>query len=290
MPTPTSMPAAARRRTASSRLAGGAVPGSVVRQTCSSSVGSEKNTCAPARSVAFCRTIDVAHDERPARDDRERRPRRVELDEAGAREPESTFGGLVRVRRRPECHLVAPPRAARELATEHLGDVRLDADRPPVAIVRRAVGALLEVADVAERAAVRAPHVRVERPLERHAADLRQRRLARLDPVLDPHRSRIEHTFDHGKHELSIGSADGRARRRNPARDAAAAHDGPGTSTPTSCRARRAGRSSTPGSGSPTRRRRGRPSWSWRAAAASRPSSSRTSIRTTSALPPISTS
>ena len=42
MPTPTSMPASDSRRIASSRLRGGAVPGSVVRHTRSSSVGIEK--------------------------------------------------------------------------------------------------------------------------------------------------------------------------------------------------------------------------------------------------------
>ena len=42
-------PRVGERRTASSRLAGGAVPGSVVRQTRSSSVGRERKTSAPAR-------------------------------------------------------------------------------------------------------------------------------------------------------------------------------------------------------------------------------------------------
>ena len=42
--TPTSMPASASRRTMSSLRAGGAVPGSVVRQTRSSSVGTETLT------------------------------------------------------------------------------------------------------------------------------------------------------------------------------------------------------------------------------------------------------
>ena len=76
------------------------------------------------------------------------------------------------------------PRRARELTPKHVGDVRLHADRPPVPIVRRAVGTLLEVTDVTERAAVHAAHVRVDRPPERHAAHLGQRRLARLDSVL----------------------------------------------------------------------------------------------------------
>ena len=151
--------------------------------------------------------VDVTHDERPARHDRVRRPGGVELDEAGTRETELPLGGLVRIRRGAERHLVPIPRSARELAPKDGGDVRLDADRPPVAVVRGAVGTLLEVADVTERAAVHAAHVRVDRPPERHAAHLGQRRLARLDPVLDPHRSRIEHMFVRGKGGRSSSNA-----------------------------------------------------------------------------------
>jgi hypothetical protein len=150
-------------------------------------------------SSRLLQEVDVAHDERAAGDDRERRPRRVQLDETCPREPEPAFGGLIRIRRGSECHLFSPPRLACELASEHVGDVRLHADRTPVAVVRRPVGALLEVAHVTERAAVCTAHVRVQRPLERHAPNLRERRFARLDSILDPHRSRIEHMFDHGK-------------------------------------------------------------------------------------------
>ena len=139
--------------------------------------------------------VEVSYDERTAGDDRERRPRRGELDDARAGQPEPPFGGLVRIRRGAERDLLVLPRATGQLAPQHLGDVRLDADRAPVAVVGRTVGALLEVADVTERAAVRAAHVRIERPAERHAANLCERRLARLDPVLDAHESRIEHMF-----------------------------------------------------------------------------------------------
>ena len=86
MPTPTSMPASDSRRTASSRLRGGAVPGSVVRQTRSSSVGMEKYTLDLGLRGRLLEDVDVAHDQRAARDDRERRPRLRELGEAGARE------------------------------------------------------------------------------------------------------------------------------------------------------------------------------------------------------------
>ena len=48
------------------------------------------------------------------------------------------------------------------VGTKDLDDVDLDANVPPVSIVRRTVGASLEAADVAEGAAVRAAHVWVQ--------------------------------------------------------------------------------------------------------------------------------
>ena len=92
-----------------------------------------------------------------------------------------------------------------------------------VAVVRRTVGSLLEVADE-QNAAVHAAHVGVERPLERHATDLRQRRLARLDSVLDPHPSSIEHMFAHGKAKRGPSRvARWTSSRGDPPRHAAAA-------------------------------------------------------------------
>jgi len=58
-------------------------------------------------------------------------------------------------------------------------------------VVRRPVGPRLERADVAERAAVGAAHVRVERPGERHAAHPVEGAAARLLAVLGAHRRRI---------------------------------------------------------------------------------------------------
>ena len=67
----------------------------------------------------------------------------------------------------------------------------------PVPVVGRAVRHPLERADVAERAAVGAAHVRVEGPLERHVRHAVQRRLAGLLAVLGAHgRARIEQAFD----------------------------------------------------------------------------------------------
>ena len=75
--------------------------------------------------------------------------------DACPREPEAPFGGLVRIGCRTERDLLLLPGPAGELAAEDLCDVRLHADRAPVLVAGGAVRALLEVADVAERAAVR---------------------------------------------------------------------------------------------------------------------------------------
>src|SRR5262249_37618962 len=99
----------------------------------------------------------------------------------------AALGRLVRIGGRSDGDVVLLPAAPGELAPEHVGDVDLHANGAAVLVARRAVGPPLEGADVTERAAVRAAHVRVERPLERHALDAVQRRLAGLLAVLDPH-------------------------------------------------------------------------------------------------------
>src|SRR5262249_48900594 len=82
---------------------------------------------------------------------------------------------------------LALPGRAGELAAEDVGDVDLDADRGAVAVVGGPVGAALEGADVAERAAVDAAHVRVQRPVEHHPLDAVQRAATRLFAVLGSH-------------------------------------------------------------------------------------------------------
>ena len=72
-------------------------------------------------------------------------------------------------------------------ATEDVHDVGLDPDAPPVSVVRRPVGAALERAHVTERAAVRAAHVGIERPGERHPMDGIERAAARLEAELGGH-------------------------------------------------------------------------------------------------------
>ena len=111
--------------------------------------------------------------------------------DAGAGEPVAALGGLVGVGGRADRDPLAFPRRPGELAAEHLGDVHLDADRGAVAVVRGPIGAALEGAHVAERAAVDASHVGVERPLEAHPLDAVQRAPAGLFPVLGAHGSII---------------------------------------------------------------------------------------------------
>ncbi len=110
--------------------------------------GEREEDLGPGSRRRLLQNVDVTHHERPAGDDREGRPRGVELDEARAREAEPALGGLVRIRRRSESHLVSLPRRARELASQNLGDVQLHANRAAIPVVRGAVGTLLEVADV----------------------------------------------------------------------------------------------------------------------------------------------
>ena len=131
--------------------------------------------------------VDVADDHRAAGDDAERVAGRRERLEAAARQAVAALRRLVRIRRGADHDALVRPALPGELAPEHLDDVDLDPDRPPVAVIRRPIRTLLERADVAERAAVGAAHVRVERPRERHAADAVQRRPAGLLPIVDGH-------------------------------------------------------------------------------------------------------
>ena len=110
IPTEARTPASTSVVSARSRCRGGAVPGSVVRQTSSSSVGTENVTrrrC-PRR---LGEQLGVAHDQRAARDDRERIGDVAQHLDAGARQPVAPLGRLVRIgggadrdpARRPSC-------------------------------------------------------------------------------------------------------------------------------------------------------------------------------------------
>ncbi len=195
MPTLARMPASTSRFSARSRWRGGDVPGSVVRQTSSSSVGTEKVTPTSARREASCRTSTSRTISGPRVISPNGVRRLGERLEAAARQAVAALGRLVRVGGGADRDRLAVPRPARQLAPQDLDDVDLDADRGAVAVVGRAVGAQLEGADVAERAAVDAPHVRVQRPVEGHAADAVQSRSAGLFPVLGTHGPSIERLF-----------------------------------------------------------------------------------------------
>ena len=158
------------RDSARSRCRGGAVPGSVRRQTSSSSVGTENVTETSARRAASASTSTSRTISGPRVISENGFAAAREHLEARARQPVAALGRLVRVGRGADRDrlAVATTRRASSRA-QHLGDVDLDPDRRAVAVVGRPVGAPLEGADVTERAAVGAAHVRVERPVERHA-------------------------------------------------------------------------------------------------------------------------
>ena len=104
-----------------------------------------------------------------------------------ARKPVAALGWLVGVGGGADRDGLVFPRRPRKLAAEHLDDVDLDPDRAAVAVVGGPVGASLEGPHVAERAAVNAAHVRIERPVEHHPFDAIEGALARLLAVLDSH-------------------------------------------------------------------------------------------------------
>ncbi len=195
MPTPALIPASVSALTALSRWRGCAVEGSVFRQTSSSSVGIENVTETLARLAASARTSmsRTIIGPRVMIENGCRSP--GELLDAAAGQPVPAFGGLVGIGGCPDGDRLALPARPSELPAQDLGDVDLDPDRDPVAVVERPVGALLEGADVTERAAVDAAHVGVQRPVEPHALDPVQGAPAGLFPVFDSHSSIIEHTF-----------------------------------------------------------------------------------------------
>ena len=115
--------------------------------------------------------VDIAHDERAAGDQRTGVVKVGERFQAGAREPVSAFGGLVGIGCGTDRNRLSPPAAPPELLAKDAGNVGLDAYGAPVAGVGGPVRPLLEGTHVAERAAVLAAHVGVQRPVERHTPD-----------------------------------------------------------------------------------------------------------------------
>ena len=129
--------------------------------------------------------------------------------EAAAGQPVAALGRLVRVGGRADRDgLAAATTAARARVRSTSATFDLHPDRAPVAVVGRPVGPQLEGAHVAERAAVGAAHVRVQRPAEAHPLDAVQRAPAGLFAILDPH-PRHDRTYvrtSRGRPTASSGS------------------------------------------------------------------------------------
>ena len=124
------MPASVRCASASTRFQGGGVPGSLMRQTSSSSVPIEKLTRTLVRSAAASRTsvsrwtiVDFVRMENGLR------AAPSCLDDA-ARELVAALALLVGIGVRPHRDVVAAPARARELGREPLDGVDLDDDAP----------------------------------------------------------------------------------------------------------------------------------------------------------------
>ena len=141
---------------------------------CSSTLGTLRYTWQPACRVACDEQVGIAHDHRPLRDDGERRSRRDQRFETAPRQSVVAFDRLVGIGRGADGDVSRAPSAGRASSRRRTsGRLRL------TKITRGEVvaGAELEVPLVLSRVAVlarvRAPPVRIERPLERHALRVR---------------------------------------------------------------------------------------------------------------------
>src|ERR671931_359337 len=166
--------------------------------------------------------VDVADDHRPARDDAERVVGLGERLEAAPRQLVVALRRLVRVRRRADRHDLVLPGCARQLAPQNLDDVDLDPDRAAVAIVEGPVGPALEGPDVAEGAAVDAPHIGVERPVEHHPLDPVEGALAGLLSILGSHGAKYTNTCS------SMSTQAGATLSRDLGRRSSKSHPGGG--------------------------------------------------------------
>ena len=111
MPTLASSPASISVRIARSRWRGGAVPGSVRRQMSWSRVGIENVIPTFGSPGGVGQDVHVAHDQRAAGDEADRRAGLRERCDGAAGQAEAALGGLVRVGGRADDHLFALPRS-----------------------------------------------------------------------------------------------------------------------------------------------------------------------------------
>ena len=163
------MPASFSRATASTRRQGGGVPGSLMRQTSSSSVPIEKFTRTSVRSRRGREHVEVAQDHRRLGEDRERVARRAERLDDAAREAVAALALLVGVGVRAHRDVLAVPARPRQLGREPLDGVDLDDDAPLEVLAAVEAEVLVRRPREAVRAGVATAAVRVDRVAERHA-------------------------------------------------------------------------------------------------------------------------
>ena len=183
--TPVRMPASAKRRRISSRLRPGGVPGSTTRRTSSSSVPTLMETVSAAALVQPPVGVEVAQDHGRLRQDRERVAEVGQRLDHAARQPVAALAVLVGVGGRAHGHRLPVPARRRELAAQHLDDVRLDDDLRGEVVADPQVQVAVERAGEAVVAAMRAPAVRVHSPAEGDPAQLRHPVQSRLAGVLE---------------------------------------------------------------------------------------------------------
>ena len=116
MPTEARTPTATSSLSARSRWRGGAVPGSVVRQTSSSTVGTENVTETSARAASLRQKLRITDDQRPAGDDVEWVRGVAQHLDARARQPVPALGRLVWIGGGADHDVLRRPARARELA------------------------------------------------------------------------------------------------------------------------------------------------------------------------------
>ena len=171
--TPQGMPASVSRASASTRRRGGGVPGSLMRQTGSSSVPIEKFTRTLVRSRGRREHVAIALDHRRLRENREGIPRRAERLDDAAREAVAALALLVGIGVRPHRDVLAVPARPRELGREPLDRVHLDDDAPLEVVGAVQSEVLVGRPREAVRAGVATAPVGVDRVTERHARGAR---------------------------------------------------------------------------------------------------------------------
>ena len=122
--------------------------------------------------------IGIAHDHRPLGDQADGRPSGEQRLERTSRELVMTLDGLIRIGRGADGYLLANPRGFVELSAQHVDQVDLHEDDAREVIARSELELRLIPSGEAVVATVCAAPIRVQRPVEGHAFDAVQGRLA----------------------------------------------------------------------------------------------------------------